>query len=147
MYAKTILFPTDFSTSSDAAIDHAAALANESGATLLVVHVEEPLPAYIGEGYYGRPNPPNPEVRRMLMGVRPKNEATTCEYRLLQGDPVEEIVRLAEEEPVDLIVMGTHGRTGLGRLLMGSVAEAVVSQASVPVLTIKQPRHEAAAAT
>ena len=58
---------------------------------------------------------------------------------MLIGDEAEEIVHLAQEEGYDLIVIGTHGRTGLGRLLMGSVAEKVLRRAPCPVLTIKHP--------
>jgi nucleotide-binding universal stress UspA family protein len=61
------------------------------------------------------------------------------ERRLLAGDPADAIIRLAESENIDLIVMGTHGRRGLSRLLMGSGAEAVVRAAPCPVLTVKQP--------
>jgi len=61
------------------------------------------------------------------------------EHKLLVGDPASAIVEAAEEENVDLIVLGTHGRTGLTRLLMGSVAENVVRKAKCPVLTVKHP--------
>jgi nucleotide-binding universal stress UspA family protein len=64
------------------------------------------------------------------------------EHHLITGDPATAVVQLAEEENVDMIVMGTHGRTGLSRLLMGSVAEAVVRKANCPVLTFKQPARE-----
>ena len=59
---------------------------------------------------------------------------------MITGDPADEIVALAEQEKADLIVMGTHGRTGLGRLLMGSVAEAVVRRTSCPVFTFKEKK-------
>jgi nucleotide-binding universal stress UspA family protein len=65
------------------------------------------------------------------------------EHHLKEGDPAAEILRLAQEARVDLIVMGMHGRTGLGRLLMGSVAERVVRQAPCPVLTVKVPQRQA----
>ena len=68
------------------------------------------------------------------------------EHRLVTGDPASSIVNLAEMEGADLIVMGTHGRTGFSRLLMGSVAELVVRRAKCPVLTFKQPAHEPAVA-
>lgn len=139
MQAKKIVFPTDFSHASDAALSYTASLARDMKATLLITHVEEPLPAYVGESYYGIPSPPNPEVRRMLEAVKPP-AGVNYEHRLLSGDPAEEIVRLAAEEHADMIVMSTHGRTGISRLLMGSVAELVVRRAACPVLTFKQPR-------
>jgi len=137
--AKTILFPTDFSTASDAALEHAAALAASSGASLLIVHVEEPPLAYGGgELYYGIPEPDSERILKMLEDVRPKNAAVPFTHRLTMGDPAGEIVRLAEEEKVDMIVLGTHGRTGMTRLLMGSVAEVVVRRAPCPVLVYRE---------
>jgi nucleotide-binding universal stress UspA family protein len=138
--AKKILFPTDFSTCSDAGLKQATALARDAGATLLIAHVEEPAIAYGGgEMYYGTIEPDHKELTAMLRAVVPTDPAVKYEHRLLTGDPAERIVELAEEEHCDLIVMGTHGRTGFMRLLMGSVAEAVVRQAKCPVLTFKQP--------
>jgi nucleotide-binding universal stress UspA family protein len=140
MQASKIVVPTDFSRASDAVLNYATTLAKDTGAKLLITHVEEPMPAYVGEGYYGMPNPPNPEVRRMLEAVQPADPAIEYEHRLLIGNPAEEIVKLASDEQADMIVMGTHGRTGLSRLVMGSVAEEVVRRASCPVFTLKQPR-------
>jgi nucleotide-binding universal stress UspA family protein len=141
MFAKTILYPTDFSKPSEAGLKVAAALARDTGAKLLIAHVEEPPAAYGGgELYYGLPEPDMEAIRRMLAEVVPADTQVTYEHRMLTGEPAAEIVRLAKEEDVDLIVMGTHGRTGLRRMLMGSVAEAVVRHAECPVLTLKEPR-------
>ena len=138
MYAKKILFPTDFSHLSDNALQHATTLARETGATLVILHVEEPPIAYGGgEMYYGIPDPDQDEMRRMLDEIRPTDPSVHFEHRMVMGDPAGEIVKLADEEHVDMIVMGTHGRTGLSRVLMGSVAESVVRRASCPVLTFK----------
>jgi nucleotide-binding universal stress UspA family protein len=138
MNVKKIVFPTDFSSLSDAALAHATALARESQARLLIVHVQEPPLAYAGgEMYYGVPEPDTAEITRMLEAVVPTSSDVPYEHHLLTGDPAEGIVRLAAEQNADLIVMGTHGRTGLRRLLMGSVAEAVVRKAPCPVLTFK----------
>ena len=143
MTERKILFPTDFSHASDAALDWATSLARERGATLLIVHVEEPPAAYAGgEMYYGMPDPATEDLEKMLFQVRPTDPQVRHEHRLLTGDPATAIARLAEHEDVELIVMGTHGRTGLLRLLMGSVAEAVVRRAACPVLTLKQPRKK-----
>ena len=148
MQVKKILFPSDFSTTSDAAIRFATSLARDAGASLLIVHVEEPPAAYGGgEMYYGIPNPDNSELIKMLEGVLPTDETVPYEHRLVTGDPATEIVRLAEDEKIDLIVLSTHGRTGLKRLLMGSVAEAVVRRAPCPVLTFKQPHDACVEAT
>ena len=135
----TILFPTDFSTASDAALVHAEAVAKQSNAKLLIVHVEEPPLAYGGgELYYGLPEPSSERIRKMLDDVRPKDPSVSFSHRLVMGDPAGEIVRIADEEKVDSIVLGTHGRTGLSRLLMGSVAEGVVRRAPCPVLVYRE---------
>ncbi len=140
MKAKTILFPTDFSHTGDAAMELATMLARDSGARLLIVHVEEPPLAYGGgELYYGIPEPATEDLKKMLVDVKPSDPQVSYEHRLITGDPASAMVKLAEEEGVDMIVLGTHGRTGLLRLLMGSVAEAVVRRAKCPVLTFKQP--------
>ncbi len=139
MKAKLIVFPTDFSHCGDAALKLATSLARDTGAKLLIVHVEEPPVAYGGgEMYYGLPEPATDDLRRMLKEVVPTDPAIPFDHRLVTGDPSVAIAALAQEEHADLIVMGTHGRTGLTRLLMGSVAEAVVRRSPCPVLTYKE---------
>jgi nucleotide-binding universal stress UspA family protein len=146
MNFRKILFPTDFSHTGDAALAFATSLARDTGATLLIVHVEEPPAAYGGgELYYGLPEPAHEELHRMLGEVLPSDPSVPFEHRLVTGDPAHAIVNLAEMEGVDLIVMGTHGRSGLSRLLMGSVTEVVVRKAKCPVLTYKQPAPQPAA--
>ena len=134
-----ILFATDFSPASEAALKYATALARDSGARLLIVHVEElPTPYAGGEMMLPQPEYPNPEIRKMLEAVVPTDKNVAYEHHLLLGTAAEDIVRVATEEKADLIVIGTHGRTGLKRVLMGSVAEAVMRHAHCPVLTLKQ---------
>lgn len=143
MNAKKILFPTDFSPSSEAALEMATALARDSGATLLIVHVEElPLATGGAEFLYSIPEPATQQLREMLNEVVPKDPRVPCEHMLLSGDAADAVVETAQNEKCDMIVMGTHGRRGLTRLLMGSVAEAIVRQATCPVLTVKQPVRE-----
>lgn len=133
-----ILVPTDFSTFGHTALEMATNLAKERGASLLIAHVEEPPVAYGGgEFYFGAVEPDIDELRRMLSEVKPLDPAVPCEHRLVRGDPASAIVKLAEAENVDMIVMPTHGRTGLARLVLGSVAEEVVRRAKCPVLTVK----------
>jgi nucleotide-binding universal stress UspA family protein len=142
MHATKILFPTDFSELSQSALAHAAALAHDTGAKLLIAHVEEPPQAYGGaEAYYALPEFDDESLRERLLAVVPPDPDVQYDHRLLIGDPAAEIVHLAAREQVDLIVMGTHGRTGLMRLIMGSVAEAVVRRATCPVLTLKHPQE------
>jgi nucleotide-binding universal stress UspA family protein len=138
MYASKILYPTDFSTFGRTALEMATSLARDQGAKLLIVHVEEPPIAYGGgELYYGMVEPDLEEIQRMLAEVVPTDPTVEYEHRLLSGGPAEAIVNLAEKEDVAMIVMPTHGRTGLMRVLFGSVAEEVVRKAKVPVLTVK----------
>jgi nucleotide-binding universal stress UspA family protein len=79
------------------------------------------------------------QTRARLEQVRPADPLIAVAYRLDRGDPAREILRAAAETSADLIVMGTHGRGGLSRLLMGRVAEAVMRKAECPVLTVKAP--------
>jgi len=140
MVAKKILFSTDFSTCGDAALNWATSLARDTNARLLILHVQEPPIVYgYGAAYYGVVNPDLDQQREMLEKVVPKDPSVSFEHHLVEGTPAEAIVRFADREGVDLIVMGTHGRTGISRALMGSVAEAVVRHASCPVLTFRQP--------
>lgn len=145
MHISKILVPVDFSTPTRAAVQMATSLAKDHGASLLLLHVEEPPLAYGGgELYYGVDAPDVEALRKMLEEVKPTDPSVTCTRRLVTGDPAAAIVRVAEEEAADLIVMSTHGRTGVTRFLMGSVAEEVVRKSSSPVLTLK---HMTAKAT
>ncbi len=137
MPVKTILYPTDFSTHSDAGLEYASALARDMGAELLIAHAIEEPAIYAGEFYYGNAEPDFDAVNKMLHEVRPKNQDVAFRHELLRGDPAKAICDTAAKHDVDLIVMSTHGRSGLGRLLMGSVAEYVVRHSPCPVLTLR----------
>ena len=147
MKAKAILLPVDFSHSSDAALKFASSLAAESGGVLHIVHVGEDSPAYLA-GYGGFAYTPDlaekiaRENRELLEQVKPTVPSVKFEQHYLCGDPAQEILTFANSKNVDLIVIGSHGRTGLSRLLLGSIAEAVVRGAACPVLTVKQPVNE-----
>lgn len=140
MNVKKILVPVDFSSGSEAALDLATSLARDSGAKLLITYVQvPPISTGGGEFMYIEPGPPTEEIRARLATVLPKDPKIPVEHCLLNGDPSDCIVKLAEDEKVDFIVMGTHGRRGLTRILMGSVAELVVRWAKCPVITVKSP--------
>jgi nucleotide-binding universal stress UspA family protein len=79
------------------------------------------------------------QAEKKLHAMKAPDENIRVETRLEDGDPVKTILRVADEAKAGLIVIGTHGRTGLGRVLMGSVAEQVVRRATCPVLTVKNP--------
>src|SRR5262245_17944182 len=146
MKAKKILVPVDFSECSEVALDWATVLARDTGAALVIIHVETvPLTTGGGEYIYAIPEPPTQELLERLNKVLPKDPNIPVIHRLLAGDAADAIIRTADSENVDMIVMGTHGRRGITRLLMGSVAEAVVRRASCPVLTVKQPAKVPAA--
>jgi nucleotide-binding universal stress UspA family protein len=143
---RTILHPTDFSERAGYALQLAAALARDYGARLVVLHVVTPPTVVYGEAVV----PVSPEelrapAREQLDRLRLPRPDVRAERRLEEGEAVEEILRVARDIGADLIVLGTHGRTGLGRLLMGSTAETVVRKASCPVLTVKAPFPASAA--
>jgi nucleotide-binding universal stress UspA family protein len=141
---KTILIATDFSPPSDYAFKFAGSLAQDYKSKLLILHVlEEPKPFY---GGVMSPPPPDSaagemrkEIEMKLQKLRPANSAIAVEHLLVVGDAGSAITQMAETRKCDLIVMGTHGRTGLGRLMLGSVAEEVLRHAACPVLTLKTP--------
>lgn len=145
MKLKTILFPSDFSHCGDEALAFATTLARDSKAKLLIVHVEEPPIAYGGESmYYGPPEPSREDLQELLNKIVPSDPNVLCEHHLLYGEPAHQVVEFANKQSVDLIVIGTHGRTGLFRVLMGSVAQSIVRHATCPVITVKHPKHQPA---
>src|SRR3569832_452545 len=110
MKFNKILFPTDFSRTGDAALHFATMLARESNAKLYIVHVQEPPTVYAGgEFYYGVAEPDANALQAMLENLKPIDADVEHEHRLLQGDPATELVKFAQSEGIDLIVMGTHG--------------------------------------
>jgi nucleotide-binding universal stress UspA family protein len=141
---RTILHPTDFSTRSARALELACLLAQQCGARVIVLHVIDYVrPVYSGVSL-PPPPPPMPAEERnaisnQLNQIQAPVPGVKLEHRLVEGDPAEAILLVAQELNCDLIVMGTHGRTGLGRLLMGSVAENVLRAATCPVVTVRVP--------
>src|SRR5262245_27039904 len=108
MTTPKILFPTDFSTLGQAALDMATTLARDRGAKLLIVPVEEPPIAYGGgELYYGINEPDRDALRQMLTEVVPIDGSVAYEHRLLLGNPAAAILNLAASEEVEMIVMPT----------------------------------------
>ncbi|MFI5454928.1 MAG: universal stress protein [Isosphaerales bacterium] len=142
---QTILHPTDFSENSRYAFQTACALARDYQATLLVLHVMMPSVSPLMEE-----PPPDPlrsaESQQSLAKLpwpQPSDPRIRVEHRLAEGDPAEEILRLTEALHCDLVVMGSHGRTGLRRVLTGSVAEEVLRKAVCPVLVVRTPLRAA----
>jgi universal stress protein A len=141
---RTILHPTDFSPHSEAAFALACSLARDHGARVIVLHVQE-RSSLVYSGVMTAPPPPPPTAEEqkaleaLLHQIRSSDSKVPVDHLLEEGDPATAILQVAQERGCDLIVMGTHGRTGLGRLLMGSVAEKVVREARCPVMTMKIP--------
>jgi nucleotide-binding universal stress UspA family protein len=144
MEIRQILAPTDFSEFSKQAIESAFALAQTFGAKLLLLHVIE-LPAYPVEGIVPSTMGTTliDDLQRqasldLAQVLREPPKATVeVSRQVVVGIPYRKIVEVAEAAKADLIVMATHGRTGLSHLVVGSVAERVVRTAPCPVLTIR----------
>jgi nucleotide-binding universal stress UspA family protein len=148
MNIKRILFPTDFSECSSAALDCASYLASATGARLYILYVDElkdvsvpAIPPVEGGYFYAAAwdDERREELQKMLTKTVPSVANIAYEHRLLTGSPTAQILQFAEQESIDLIVMGSHGRTGFSKLVMGSVAQAVMRGAKCPVLIVKQP--------
>ena len=142
---RRILHPTDFSRASGAAFLKAVALAKESRAQLLLVHVLLPPTPFIGDGYISPKTYEELEAsarrgaQRELAKVVARAQKAKARVKavLLEGVPYDRIARAARSKRADLIVMGTHGRSGLSKFFLGSVAERVIALAPCPVLTVR----------
>jgi nucleotide-binding universal stress UspA family protein len=136
---QTILHPTDYSERSDFAFRIACSLARDYRAKLVLVHVALRSVTIEGEA----PIAPRSEEYFQAEEEKLEGVSVPAEIRVerfvREGDPAGEILRAAQFTNTDLIVMGTHGRTGLARLLAGSVAEQVMRRAPCPVLTVRAP--------
>ena len=139
--AKKILFATDYSESTPHAFTYAASLARDTGATLLVAHVSELEQQPVGELFDEDPQPSDEELAE-LRAIKPPDPRIACEHRLLYGEPAEQIVKLADQEHVEAIVIGTHDRSRLARLLGGSVSEKLLRTAHCPVITYRPPQKK-----
>lgn len=144
MNVQRILCPVDFSESSLQAVHMATELAHQFGATIDFVHVWQPIQNFNEfRGPSAAMASEEAEVGRQLEQIHPSRSDVRCSHHLLVGDPSQEIVELAHERSSDMVVMGTHGRTGLARWILGSVAEGVIRKSPCPVITCRcQPKTE-----
>lgn len=151
MQIRSILLPTDFSECGNYALTYAASFARTFGASIICVHVIEPMVPTVG--YSGMTEPlPLADISAQLEDSAERElpklaEGEECagleiEEVIVHGEAASEIVRVAKDRQVDLIVLSSHGRTGLGRILFGSTAEAVVRHAPCPVLVVKPPQED-----
>ncbi len=136
MDIKRILCPIDFSDFNQAANEYASVLAKSTGASIVYLHVSLPDVSY-GTYMYVDMEQQEAEDKKRLEEIKPSIEGIEASYVVEFGSPTDRIVEYAAENDIDLVVMGTHGRTGLRRVIMGSVAEAVVRKAECPVLALK----------
>ncbi len=140
---RRVLVPVDFSTSADAALQQGAAIARQHGAELIVLHVVEPRIQAPYDGAHGTPEELRELAVRSLDELLEKaNLPTPPKQKLIAlGAPDEQVVSCAREQTIDLIVMGTVGRSGLNRLLLGSTTERVLRSAPCAVLAHRGEIH------
>jgi len=148
MDIRTILVPFDFSEYAERAFHNALDLAEKWHSRLLLLHVV-PAPSYppMVMGTYFNPTDfeaslrAEAETRATEFVTKVGRPGVPVDVRVVVGDPFADICRIGEQEQVALIVMGSHGRTGFGRVLLGSVAERVVRHAPCPVLVVGKKAH------
>jgi nucleotide-binding universal stress UspA family protein len=142
---RRILHPSDFSTASNAALKKAIEMAKASRGQLLIAHVLSPIVPVAGEGYISpkvydeiaASNRTWAQKQLAKLLAQAKKAGVRASGALLEGVAHEQIIRFARSRRADLVVMGTHGRSGLAKLFLGSVAGRVVSGAACPVLTVR----------
>jgi nucleotide-binding universal stress UspA family protein len=144
MNIKKILFPTDFSQGSLNALNYAVDLSKKYGAKLYMMHVIYDIATSSGtyvphismtEMYEELEAGAKKEMDRF--GVDERKDLKDIEYKVIKGIPYEEILKFAKDDNIDMIVIGTHGRKGLDRMLFGSTAERIVRNSVCPVLTVR----------
>ena len=141
---KKIMVPVDFSSCSQKAVHYAIPFAKKFGAELVLLHVVEPL-VLLGapEGVTEEVVESTEDVQQRLQNMRklvPADIATKTLVR--QGSPHFEIIEVAKEFGIDLVILSTHGRTGLEHVLIGSTAERVVRRLGCPVLVVREHEHD-----
>ena len=142
---RRILHPSDFSRASDAAFTKAIELAKTNRAELLVVHILTPMIPMVGDGYVSpkvyeeieATSRAHAQTQLDRLLARARKARVRVKGLLMDGMPYEQIARAARSKRADLVVIGTHGRTGLAKFFLGSVASRVVSTATCPVLTVR----------
>ena len=147
---KSILVPTDFSKQSQSAIRYGIEFAQKFGAKLHVLHVVQDVAIFLPE--MGFINPSTVSSIEPILQAAGKSLADFLEpYKhnkielishCQEGNPLDEIISLATDENIDLIILGTHGHKGLAHLFLGSLAETLVRKSPCPVLSLRNPEHE-----
>lgn len=139
---KEILVPVDFTECTEKALSYALPFARQFGATLTLLHVIEPIMTPSSEAVLVDV-PSEDDAERELANLRTRLEAgAKCQTLLRKGNAVKEIIDVANERNCDLIILSTHGRTGLDRLISGSTSEKVVRRAGCPILVVRPHEHD-----
>jgi nucleotide-binding universal stress UspA family protein len=145
---RTILVPIDFSECSRKALQYAVPMARQFGSRLILAHVM-PVHYFVGSEFGPVDVPvPEPEIRKNAERALERlcreeiGDAVPVAIRVSRGQPVHELVALARDEAVDLILLSTHGHTGLKHVLLGSVTENVVRYAPCPVLVVREHQRD-----
>ena len=144
MTVDSILVPTDFSATSDAALHYATKMALALGARLYLMHVPGKTGEHFEASFPLGQFETTATERLSSFLTKEELERLRPEYAMRIGTPAEEIVRYADACDAGLIIMGTHGRSGIAHVLMGSVAEQVVRTAPCPVLLVRSVKRAAA---
>ena len=137
MNIQRILCPVDFSKSNSSANQFASMLAESSGAQIIYFHTYLPPVVHGNPAIYDSETEEKRLLKELEQDFKPTIDGVTASYAVEFGPPSDRIVEYSKENEIDLIIIGTHGRTGIRRVVMGSIAESVVRRAECPVLAIK----------
>jgi nucleotide-binding universal stress UspA family protein len=138
---QRVLAPIDFSASAARVVEMAGRVVDDGG-EIVLLHVVDWVPTVVEGAFVGMPNVQETnrvrdQSMQKLEEMRRAHAGLPIRVEVVEGQPAAEIVDLAKRLPADVVVIGTHGRTGIGHLLLGSVAERVLRRASCPVLVVR----------
>jgi universal stress protein A len=143
LHLQSILVPVDFTATTEKALSYAASFAKLFGATVTLLHVKEPTYMPASESGVLVELESRSDVQKKLADLEGQLGAqVSCRTVIKDGNAELEILKVAEEVACDLIILSTHGRTGVERLLLGSTAEKVVRHAGCPILVVRPHEHD-----
>lgn len=148
---RNILVPVDFSQASRSALVYAVEFARKFGAKIHLLHIVQDVAVFLPETAMVAPSLAVSAAEPMLQAANKSLDQflasvntfdVAVEKSCIEGNPLDEILEQAREKQIDLVILGTHGHTGLAHFFLGSLAEAVVRQSPCPVLSVRHPEHE-----
>jgi nucleotide-binding universal stress UspA family protein len=143
LHLQSILVPVDFTATTEKALSYAASFAKLFGATVTLLHVKEPTYMPASESGVLVELETRSDAQKKLAQLEAQLGApVNCRTVIKDGNAELEILKVAEEMACDLIILSTHGRTGVERLLLGSTAEKVVRRAGCPILVVRPHEHD-----